>query len=299
MIFIILSILILYIYSIYRFGYWKRKGIYSTKASFPFGNLTESFTGQIHIGVNIKNLYEETKHQPYAGMFMSFKPVIMINDLDLIKTVFIKDFANFRDRGSSVDAEIDPLSRHLLNMEGNEWRDMRLKLVSTFTSSKMRFMFGTIMDCVMKMEKYLDAQVNDGNIVNIKDVLSMYGMDVIGSCAFGLDIDCFKYPDSPFRKMGKRVISPGFFNNMKAIVIFLFPALATILRLRFVPGDIENFFVKTVEDTIKYREENNVVRNDFMQLLINLKKNGNFSSRFCFYVGYNIYTNYFQTKKKL
>lgn len=275
-VFIILSILILYIYSKHRFGLWRRKGIYSPVASFPFGNLNESLTGQVQMGIDIQNLYEETKHRPFVGMFMSLKPAMMINDLDLLKAIFVKDFSNFRDRGSTVDPEIDPLSFHLLNMEGNEWRDMRLKLVSIFTSSKMKYMFGTMMDCVKKMDNHLVSQVESGNIVNIKDVLSKFGMDVIGSCAFGLEIDCFKYPDSQFRKMGKRIINPGLFISIKMNMMFLFPILARIFRLRFFPVDMQDFFVKIVNDTVKYREENNVVRNDFMQLLIDLKKEGSF-----------------------
>lgn len=35
-----------------------------------------------------------------------------------------------------------------------------------------------------------------------------------------------------------------------------------------------NFFVGAVNDTIQYREKNNVQRNDFMQLLIELKNKG-------------------------
>lgn len=41
-----------------------------------------------------------------------------------------------------------------------------------------------------------------------------------------------------------------------------------------MPRDIAEFFMGAVRDTMKYREENNVKRNDFLQLLIQLIKIG-------------------------
>lgn len=40
-----------------------------------------------------------------------------------------------------------------------------------------------------------------------------------------------------------------------------------------VPKDINDFFMKVVDDTVEYREKNNYSRNDFLQLLIDIKNN--------------------------
>lgn len=45
-------------------------------------------------------------------------------------------------------------------------------------------------------------------------------------------------------------------------------------QLKFVPKKLNDFFFNCVKSTIDYREENNVQRNDFMQLLIELKNKG-------------------------
>lgn len=45
--------------------------------------------------------------------------------------------------------------------------------------------------------------------------------------------------------------------------------LARALGLRQTQRDVSEFFTKVVEDTVAYREKNNYVRNDFLQLLIN------------------------------
>lgn len=44
--------------------------------------------------------------------------------------------------------------------------------------------------------------------------------------------------------------------------------------MKFVPKKLNDFFYNCVKSTIEYREENNVQRNDFMQLLMELKDKG-------------------------
>lgn len=43
--------------------------------------------------------------------------------------------------------------------------------------------------------------------------------------------------------------------------------------MRFFPVELSDFFTKIVTDTIKYRKTNNYVRNDFLQLMIELQNN--------------------------
>ncbi|KAJ8933141.1 hypothetical protein NQ318_003169 [Aromia moschata] len=94
-----------------------------------------------------------------------------------------------------------------------------------------------------------------------------FSTDVIGSCAFGLECNSFKDPDSPFRTYGKRVFVSTNFD------ILNFPNLAKTLGVCLTPSPVSNFFYKLAEDTVEYREKNKVVRNDFVQLLLELKNN--------------------------
>lgn len=47
--------------------------------------------------------------------------------------------------------------------------------------------------------------------------------------------------------------------------------LGRILRIKVMADDISNFFLKVIRETVEYREANNIKRNDFMDILINLK----------------------------
>lgn len=55
----------------------------------------------------------------YVGMFESYKPLIMIKDLELLKKVGIKDFESFHDhRGFISDDPTDPFANNLFSMKG-------------------------------------------------------------------------------------------------------------------------------------------------------------------------------------
>lgn len=44
--------------------------------------------------------------------------------------------------------------------------------------------------------------------------------------------------------------------------------------MRSIPKDVSDFFLNIVKETMEFRELNNVKRNDFMDLLIQLKNKG-------------------------
>lgn len=62
------------------------------------------------IGEVFSDLYFKHKKNPYIGMWMMFRPALLVNDPELIKTIVVKDFASFQDRGFYVNEKDDPLS---------------------------------------------------------------------------------------------------------------------------------------------------------------------------------------------
>jgi cytochrome P450 family 9 len=49
-----------------------------------------------------------------------------------------------------------------------------------------------------------------GKVLEMKDFLSKFAIDVIATCAFGLEVDSFKNPDNYFQKIAS---SPVFFHE--------------------------------------------------------------------------------------
>lgn len=255
----------------YRFGYWKRRGVVQLEPSFPFGNITDLILGRSSFGEIFAQIYQELRGHPYGGVYRMFDPTLVLVDPEIIRTVLVKDFEFFRDRGFTVNEDTDPLMANLFFLAGPKWRHLRVKLSPTFTSGKMKMMFHKLSACTKELADVVSEM--DGADVEMRDILARFGTDVIGSIAFGLDVNSLRQPDHEFRVWGRRVFGS---TPARALVRFakLFVPLDSIIRINNFPRDLTMYFVDMVRKTIEYREKNNVSSNDFMQLLIQLKNQG-------------------------
>ncbi|XP_074041128.1 probable cytochrome P450 6a13 [Leptinotarsa decemlineata] len=102
-----------------------------------------------------------------------------------------------------------------------------------------------------------------------------YTTDIIGSCAFGLDCNTFKEPNTPFTQLGQRVFQTDRIRSLKIAFMMAFPDVSKMLRMRLTEKEVEDFYTKVVEDTVRYREKEGVTRPDFLQMLIDIKNKTN------------------------
>ncbi|RZC42085.1 p450 domain containing protein, partial [Asbolus verrucosus] len=137
----------------------------------------------------------------------------------------------------------------------------------------MKMMFQTLVDCEPNLLERIEDECKRREPIDIKEALSCFTTDVIGSCAFGLDCKTFKEENSPFRVYGKKVFTATKSRIIKMMIGVNFPKLARSLHITTTPEGVSEFFFKVVKDTVDYREKNNYTRKDFMQLLIDLKNN--------------------------
>lgn len=272
LLFVVLDLLIV-LYYFYSFNYWKRKGVFYLKPSFPFGNIKDVVTNKLCIGEHSKDLYFKMKRQgvKYGGFFSLFSPNFMPIDPDLIKRMMVKDFIHFQDRGIVYNEKDDPLSAHLFNLGGPKWRPLRTKLTPTFTSGKMKYMFQTLVSTGKILEESLDEIVSKAEPIDIKDIAARFTTDIISSVAFGLENSSLKEPDNEFRKYGKMVFTTGFFRKIKRILISLSPTITRFLKLKLNKVEVSEFIINVIRQTVEYRERNNIERNDMLNLLIKLK----------------------------
>jgi len=130
----------------------------------PFvGSLKDVVLQKVGIGRYITELYNEHKNKPYLGLFAFDRPVLVVFDLDLIKSILVKASQVFINRNLTVDEGKDPLSyKNIFSLKGQKWRHMRTNLTPTFTSGKMKKMFYLVDKCAKELEHYLDEQAAEG-----------------------------------------------------------------------------------------------------------------------------------------
>ncbi|CAG9772140.1 unnamed protein product [Ceutorhynchus assimilis] len=261
--------LIVLFISKWRYSYWKRRGVVQLNPEFLFGDLRDMLTAKISMGEAFKTIYFTLKNKKldYGGIYLAFNPVFIPLNLQLIKDMLMKSFDNFQDRGIYNNPK-DLLSYNLFRMGGRPWKQLRVKLTPTFTSSKMKMMFETLTKKIDKFPPIIDQCIRDGSQINVTDVSGRFTTDVIGSCAFGIECDSLSNPACDFRIYGKKVNEPNYLRQWmeKAFPKNLLPYVG-FKTLR----KVEDFYKNIVLNTIEHREKNTVIRKDFMQLLLQLR----------------------------
>lgn len=231
---------------------------------------------KITFGEMAQNAYNELKGKgPVGGLYFFTEPAVIITDMDLLRDIFVKDFQYFNDRGMYVNERDDPLTAHLFSLEGGPWKILRAKLSPTFTSGKMRMMHSTILTVADQFTSHLERiSGEDAQEVDLRETLAQFTTDVIGNVAFGVECNSLKDPDSEFRRIGQKIVESSTTTVIKSMFAILFPKLSRFLRIKITAPEVTKFFFDMLGDTIKYREENNVQRNDFLSLLIQIMKTG-------------------------
>lgn len=276
---IILSILILIIYLInhHFFSYWSNRKVPQRKDPIFFlGDLAGMLSLKRGMGEYFARIYENHKDKKIFGLYFSYRPTLLVCDPLFIQDVLIKDFTSFHDRGFPINEKVDPLGGHLFVLSGQRWRDLRVRLSPTFTTGKLKGMYPTIYNCAHVLQEYVDKGVKNGNdVFDIHDLMGRFTTNVISSVAFGIENDCINDPEDVFRKMGVKFLQPTLRIMILNILTLFVPKLLTLLKIKTVPHDIEEFFISVVQQTIEQRERNqDLHRKDFMQLLIQLKNQG-------------------------
>ncbi|KAK9501861.1 hypothetical protein O3M35_012511 [Rhynocoris fuscipes] len=250
--------------------YWKERGIPHEKPWLFFGNALPIFLMQKSQGQHLEDICKKYPKEEVIGYYDFMKPTLLIKDVEMIEKILIKDFVYFTDHGFPVDEERNPLDSNLFTMTGKRWKAVRNKLSPIFTTGKLRLMFDSISECGDLLVK----QLENCDEVEMRDVLGRFAMDVIGSCAFGLEAKNLEQPENEFRKMGKGIFDMDFVQFIKFIIISNFPALNKLLNVSFNKPEATKYFSGIIRDTIKYRRENGYKRNDFLQLMMQLQDKG-------------------------
>ncbi|XP_065205534.1 probable cytochrome P450 6a13 [Planococcus citri] len=276
---VLYNFIILIIVSISLYLYWcvKKAHLYFEKLGIPYikptlvlGNIKDVVLLRTSIAEWYADMYRQLDPHKLGGIFIGTQPVIMIRDPDLIRNILVRDFGYFCDRGFDVDPEIEPMSNHLFFMKGDDWKNLRRNLTSIFTTSKMKFMFSLVRTCGEKLNEVINEKTYDESL-EAKDLFSRYTCDVIGSCVFGLDSKSLDNPNSEFRIVGKKIFRFRFKSLIRMLKVKIPKSLIKLLEITLMDRKTQNFFRDIIYNTVNYRERNDIVRNDLLDLLIALK----------------------------
>uniref|UniRef100_A0A1B6CZQ5 Cytochrome P450 n=1 Tax=Clastoptera arizonana TaxID=38151 RepID=A0A1B6CZQ5_9HEMI len=261
---------LLYYYFTSTFNYWKYRGVKFIKPLPFIGNMENFFTQKKHGAEWFSENYKLYEKEKFYGMYFFRKPFLVVQDPDLVHSVLVSDFSHFIDRGFVKYSEVDKLSGHLLSLTGDLWKNLRKKLTPIFTSGKLKGMIDELQVCVDELDNVLSGQA--GQEVQVEPLMERFTTRVIGSVAFGCEFDTLTDPNSEFSKRADSLFKVNFRTAFTFLLDNINPNVRNFLGIKVLPKETEDFYLNFVKDTVSHREKNNITRNDFLQLLINLRK---------------------------
>ncbi|XP_071648923.1 cytochrome P450 9e2-like [Temnothorax longispinosus] len=257
----------------HTYFYWKNKGVpYLPNSLSSFITSWKFILGRVTIVDHFQYLHNYFPDAKYVGVADIMSSVsVLLRDPELIRDIMVKEFESFPDHRSFIDLSTEPLvSRNVFNLRGDRWKEMRNTLSPSFTASKMKFMFDLISECSHNFVNYLVDHPEVCHAIETKGAFRRYTTDVIATTAFGISVNSMKDRENEFYIRGIETIKFATKPLMmvKMMLFHACPRLAKSVGLSFFPPAITEFFKKIVEETIRAREEQGIVRPDMIHLLM-------------------------------
>ena len=273
---------LLYIWLSQKWTYWTKKGIFQVEPTFPFGTMSVWFTRKIHIKEFFMKQVKLAQNLPYYGGYFLHKPILVVKDVDLLRHILVKDFDHFVDRPVAIVTGIPAnllqngdhcdriWSQVLTNAQGDHWKNMRSTFTRVFTPGKMKAMLIFMQETCKQLSAGIDDYAKSGQDIELKNILGMYSISTIASCAFGVNTDSFSSNNSKFIEFASKILEIRPIDGLKLLITSI-PGGYDLLRLLNIPmtrkSEIE-FFYQVVMSTLKHRRETKTRRNDLVDLMI-------------------------------
>ncbi|CAG9858843.1 unnamed protein product [Phyllotreta striolata] len=265
-----------YLYIRHQYNYWNRRKVPQLPPIFPYGNYHTLFPKGVSLGPITRRYYDAFKKNghKFGGVYLGLTPNLVIVDPLLTRNIMTSDFEYFMNRGI-FHGNGDTVAANLFTQDKEIWKIKRPKLTPVFTTAKLKFYFNTIKKCADELETNLLKYTTDDIDVDIYENMGCYFTDIISSLIFGIEANSFKDPNAFIRKLARELFSlfPLAF-KFQLFVVHAYPNVAKMLRFPGIPRDTEKNFGKLILDTMEYRKQNNIYREDLLQLLIELKEAG-------------------------
>uniref|UniRef100_A0A4W6CPC9 unspecific monooxygenase n=1 Tax=Lates calcarifer TaxID=8187 RepID=A0A4W6CPC9_LATCA len=258
---LITFVCIFVMYGYWTFGVFEKLGIPGPKPLMYWGTITrhnQVFLINLNFKINFRNKTVRIHTMIYGNndqyiISVPRTPMLAVMDPDMLKTILVKECLTYFTNRRNLHLNGDLYDTMFL-AEDDQWRRIRNILSPSFTSGRIKEMFSIMKHHSRKMTDRLKSQVDNDEVMNVKEFFGLYGIDVMTSCMFGVDMDLINNPSSPLITYALKVfkISIPFFLFQGSFPIFL--PLLELLGFSLFPKSSTAFFKMVVE---KIRAERN------------------------------------------
>lgn len=172
---------------IYR--YWDRQGFLSVKASIPFGNFNSYIQKQRSLSSNLYDLYAESLIAPYIGIYISFRPALLVRHPQVIKRI-LKDKSTFNNMGKQ-NSFIGCRKQNELSEEENFYMSSSLPI-----EKLKKIMNSAMLEC-NHLTDYFYAYEDNTNTIDVNHAIKIFSYNTVSSILFDNGVNLWKTPNHP------------------------------------------------------------------------------------------------------
>ena len=205
----------------------------------------------------------------------------VVNDLDLLQDIFIKDFKNFATR-PPPSISTDDFRNSVLQVGQARWKPMRSLMVSCFTAFKMKQMSPLVSHCIDTTLDVIGETAARGEDVDIHGLFQALTCDVIAACALAMKANCQRDPQDPFLHRVRFFMDHA--SNPITESAFAFPLIADVFGLLLKMFTVSEKMVMMINENLtevmrRRRENPKACPQDILQAMLDASeeqdKNGN------------------------
>nr|CAD7440166.1 unnamed protein product [Timema bartmani] len=216
-------IFLLYVLFTRHYNYWMKLGV----PHIPPSVFRTNIIPLLRHGTpgRLKQLYREHEGLDFVGVFLYDRPILLLRDPGLVRTVLVDDSDVFA--GRSVDLEESWDLKSLLLPE--TWWSTREVLDSSFSPDGLEMAFPRLRRCGHDIIERLHGLANSGEVFEVRELTIRHTIDVLSSCAFGIQADSFQEPEGTLARLLRTYLEPNTWESFKIKVCSFSPSLCHLL----------------------------------------------------------------------
>ena len=230
-------------------------GVPGPSPSFISGNVMEFRYGKKPPHLVVDDWLK--RYGKIVGFHMGVHRYAVVNDLDLLQEIFIKDFKHFNAR-PPPSISTDDFRHSVLQVEQARWKPMRSLMVSCFTAFKMKQMSPLVSHCIDTTLDVIGEASARGEDVDVHGLFQALTCDVIAACALALKSNCQRDPQDPFLHRVRFFMDHA--SNPITESAFAFPLIADVfgilLRVFAVSEKMVMMINNNLTEVMRRRREN-------------------------------------------
>ncbi|XP_077069432.1 cytochrome P450 3A40-like isoform X2 [Siphateles boraxobius] len=246
---VVLVITLLFFYGVWPHGFFNKLGIPGPRP-WPFVGTFLSYTK----GFYNFDMECAKKYGKVWGIYDGRLPILMVTDLEIIKTVMVKEcYSTFTNRRETNADLAGPFADGITITKDEQWKRIRGSLSPYFTSGRLKEIFPIAVTHADRFIKNMQKRDHE-QPVKIKEVVAPYSLDVVASSSFSVDIDSINNADDPF------------VTNIKKF--FQFSLLSPLILLQSMSTSSMDFFYNALRKIKDEHSKKSDGRVDFLKLMI-------------------------------